>query len=195
MNKSIYYDEEAYRIAINWYEKGTEEEDSVFAFVSFWIVMNQLYNYGQLRTESDRVRLNEYIKRNKEDLIKIIDFDAEYLDVFMENPVLDGKLMPLGIDWSNPERQIRREADDIMGNFFDASEVSKIVRNHLLLIDDETNKHLRIKVLFSYIYSVRCNLLHGNKSLDSERNWRLINSSAEILRICLPTLIKTTFRR
>ena len=73
--------------------------------------------------------------------------------------------------------------------------LKRIARDYVNINNSNKNPKERIQSLFQSMYRVRCNLFHGTKNPDIERDYRLVESSAEILEICLPALYAKTFNR
>ena len=189
----LYMAEEPPRIAKEWFNRGKNEEDTVFAFICYWITFNQLYSYCAQDRMSERELIKDFI-RNYRDIFKsCLDFSDPMMDVFFEAPVLEKSASATGLDWFQSKAGILDELYDMIGFYYDKGECRHIMNMHLDLLNDGNNKLSRIQILFMYIYQVRCNLFHGNKTPTPERDWRLVESSAQILEIVLPKLIVEVF--
>lgn len=191
----VHTDEAPVTIAREWFDRGRRESDAVFAFISYWITFNQLYNYGRADEGTDRDRIRDFIRQHADAFITCLDFDADYLDVFMESPVMAGSVRAPELDWSYGSVGMLTDKlyDAVGSESYIHKKCGDIVRNHIKLIDDDIDPLKRIMILFDYIYQVRCNLFHGHKTPSPERNWRLIDSSAQVLEVCLPELMKEVF--
>ena len=199
----ISYEQYPIEIANVWFERGKNESDEVFKFVSYWITFNQLYNYGISETEreSEVSRIRDYCRRHEAVLVDVIDFDAPYLKEFRTRPVLSGFNRVDRLDWRAGEKYItekiletqyhgkKREEPEIM------KRCRQVARRFTSLCNDRTNPEDRVNALFQTMYQVRCNLMHGAKNPTPERDFCLISGAAQVLEDCLPVLIPETFRR
>ncbi len=192
----VHTDEAPFIIAREWFDRGSRESDSVYAFISYWITFNQLYNYDAEDIGSDRDKIMDFIRRHSDIFISCVDFNADYLDVFMESPVMAEDVRAPELDWSyESEHALTDRLYAAVGSrVYNRRKCADIVAGHIDLIDDDIAPLKRIRILFSYIYQVRNNLFHGHKTPSPERNWRLVDSSAQILEACLPDLMKAIFK-
>lgn len=174
-------------------QPGENEEDTVFAFISYWITFNQLYSYCAQDRMSERELIKDFIRNYREIFKNCLDFSDAMMDVFFEGPVLEKSASAAGLDWSQSKAGIIDDLCDKVGFYFDKGECRHIMNMHLDLLNDGNSKMNRIQILFMYIYQVRCNLFHGNKTPTPERDWRLVESSAQVLEKVLPTLIAEVF--
>lgn len=181
------------RIAKEWFNKGKAEKDVVFAFICYWITFNQLYSYYAQPRLSERGMVEDFIRQHRNSFKSLIDMSDPIVDVFLEAPVLEKSATAVGIDWTQSEADILDNLCDKIGNYYSEGESRSIMKRHIRLIDEDNNKLDRIIVLFMYIYQVRCNLFHGNKTPTPKRDWRLVESSSQILGTVLPTLIFDVF--
>jgi len=190
------------RIVKEWYERGTNEKEALFKFVSYWIVFNQLYNYGieNLDDYSETRRIQFFCRDHIDVLADIIDFDTPYLDEMKSSPVIDGTAI---VDLENKdgdEKAIAIELFKKMSNRrSDRDSVKKrcswIASDYIRIRDNSTREDTRIISLFMTMYRVRCNLFHGMKRPNAERDYNLVRDSATILEECLPALMVDTFGR
>lgn len=196
------YERYPYEIARQWFERGQKEEDNVFRFVSYWIVFNQMYNYGvndyERTTETERIM--DFCRKHVETLIDTVNFDADYLNEFKARPVISSHHTVDELDWRGGEDYIARkiyerlgrrngERDNVLYN-----KCFNIAKEFVGLCDYRSNPKKRITLLFLTIYRIRCNLFHGMKNPQPKRDFRLISDSADILEECLPALMDEVFR-
>lgn len=191
----IHTDEAPGMIAREWFNRGSRESDAVFAFISYWITFNQLYNYDRADEGTDRDRIRDFIGQHADIFLASLDFNEKYFDVFTEAPVLAEAVRAPDLDWSYAsERILTSKLYDAIGSkLYSRTRCGDIVADHIDLIDEGSKPLRRIEILFDYIYQVRNNLFHGHKTPSPERNWRLVDSSAQVLEACLPELMKEVF--
>lgn len=202
MNNFNYsYERYPYELARQWLERGQKESDTVFRFASYWIVFNQMYNYGIDDFEGNKeiYRIGVFCRKHTNTLLDNIDLDGDYLNEFKSRPVISSYETVEIIDWRGGEDYIarkiyeklnRRNRDDrvLYNKCFD------IAKEFVALCDYNEMPEARIKALFMTIYRVRCNLFHGMKNPTPKRDFRLISDSADILEECLPVLMDEVFR-
>ena len=181
-----------YEIAEGWFDKGQNEE-TVFKFISYWIVFNHLYNYGLIDIDEkrERKRIEEFCKNNMETLVQTIDFSKLDLSAFLDKPVISGSKIIKGIDgFTSRDSIIERVKDSIYkpdpkeGKLLDKALKDNALKDKILkekalkekdlkekaerIADDYLNIRgsdieKKILSLFNEIYTVRCNLFHGSK--------------------------------
>ena len=106
------------RIVKEWYERGTNEQEVFFKFVSYWIVLNQLCNYGveNFTEVYETTRIRNFCRKHNDVLVSIIDFNASYIDEMKSDPVIEGTAY---VDFENKdghERAIANELFEKMSN-------------------------------------------------------------------------------
>lgn len=202
-------------LAKGWYERGKEEVNrttgayddrndvaDLFRFVSYWIAFNHLYNYGidDIEETDEITRIKNYCDDHMETLINLIDFDAEYMNVFKDRPILSWQGSPNQFDWSSPN------AEEYIANSlfrrYNRLSIKKLrakcryaAQDFININDNSKPVEERIKSLMISIYKVRCNLFHGMKTPDPGRDYDLVKNSADVLETCLEELINETFHR
>lgn len=160
-----------------WYKFGIEHNNPFFVkFMTLWFAFNCEYkNYpGILRDDNGNPRLDrnskqiddvEYMKitewcdARKKKLESIYDevFKSPLIDIFMEKEVDD----------------MRKE------------HATRINRENYNVLKYSVDEYERTLALFQTMYQVRCNLFHGSKSPNVERDFELVRCSGEILEIYL----------
>ncbi len=188
-----------YLITNKYYTMGQNEPNDVFRFVAYWIAFIQLVNRDTIAPEhvGETTRIKDYCKSKADKLVKVIDFDADYMSVFKERPIVKGTERVSRIHRDNTKEYIEdcvlRELET-RGDLVNSSDdISKIAQDFKNITNPNADMKVRIPSLFCSIYRVRCNLFHGSKSLIEERDANLIKASADILGRCLDELIKMTF--
>lgn len=189
------------KITREWFRRGRMESDPVFKFVSYWLAFIQLFNYGlskfDLEQEGESTRIIDYCKDKTDILYDLIDFDADYLKVFRDRPVVKGTEKTGRIDVQQNraeiEELIKKQLDKTNDKTNSSDDIQKIAKDYKTLCNPKASNKDKVKALFCSIYRVRCNLFHGSKRPDPGRDLELIKSSCEILEICIPRLIDCTY--
>lgn len=135
-------------------------------FISDWVSFNTLYN--TLNVGSERDRLMNLI----EQLIPALD--AERILTCLTDPIAFFSQLPPGnmrLDTADPDFR-RRCSEDLT-----------IVNN------TSVDSVKRLSHLMSVVYQVRCNLLHGDKDPDVQRDNDLVDRSKQVMNEVLPALI------
>lgn len=189
-------------IVKEWYERGQQEKEAMFKFVSYWIVFNHLYNYNlkDIETSYETGRIRDYCYQHMNVLVDTVDFNASYLDEMKSSPVIPDTFQTNHIDWNGEQEYIEEKLYELLarGRNEDGRLRSKceyIARDYINICDESAKSRKRIVSLFMTIYRVRCNLFHGMKRPYPGRDYNLVRDSADILERCLPGLIEDTFRR
>lgn len=203
--QNLHIDQVPKTIANEWFDRGKNEE-TLFRFVSYWIVFNHLYNYGltNIDDKNERCRIEDYCKRHMPTLINTLDFRELKLDEFLSNPVIPGSRTVDDILPFESKDKIKEKILNVLyhynlnnNNSKDKyreieGKAEKIAEEYLNIRG--SNKRKKIMSLFSAMYTVRCNLFHGNKTPHPSRDYYLVEESASILEKCLESLIKETFK-
>ena len=162
--------------AIEWYGYGLDENNEfVIKFMMHWIAFNWLYNGCGKGPERDRIIGFCLETENYERLSRYNPFDTTEFEVFSEKAVrrvermqdtqsADSKDQEQDAKPARRARRGRPNNDDL------------VYRNLL-----EATGKIRVTNLLLAIYRVRCNLFHGSKSLQDERDLQLVYSSAVIM--------------
>ena len=157
---------------MNWYNFGIEHNDPFFVkFVSLWMAFNEKYmdfpgfnNFKNIY-DVEYEKINEFCDSPKystklESVHEKI-FNSPFIKIFMDQPVKDMK---------------------------QGYETSYNKRNHNNLLHKTGIE--QTKALLQTIYQVRCNLLHGSKSPDVQRDINLVRYSGEILEIYMNAIME-----
>ena len=157
-----------------WYKFGVEHNNPFFIkFMTLWFAFNCMYKKykgtheykdekGKIQTRDDveYEKINEWCEDKKnEEKLKLVHnriFNSPFIEIFKEGPVIDMKK-------GHETYPNKNNYENLMSS----------------------NGNLQMKGLFQTMYQVRCNLFHGNKSPDNNRDLELVRCSGEILEICL----------
>ncbi len=162
---------------MNWYQFGIEHNDPFFVkFVALWMGFNEKYISfpGKLKFIDNETRatkiiydvetekINEFCDENACIIESIHEkvFNSPFINVFTKEPVKDMKKGYL---------------------------TGKNKKNYNNLINK--NGIVQTKALLQTIYQVRCNLFHGSKSPDEQRDIALVRCSGEIMEMYMNAII------
>ena len=162
-----------------WYKFGVEHNNPFFIkFMTLWFAFNCMYkkypgihtykdeksNEIKTRDDVEYEKINEWcndeINKKKLQLLHNKIFKSPLIEIFKEKPVID---MKKGFETKANKK-----------NF-----------NNLI----SSNYDNQIHGLFQTMYQIRCNLFHGSKSPDDNRDLELVRCSGEILELCLNAFI------
>ena len=182
-------------------DKENDKDKELFRFIYYWIAFNQMYNFVSDFDEdkSETLRIKQFCDRYGRIIFDSLDFDADYMKIFKERPIVKWFDMPGIYDW----RQGEKGVEEFVRNRFKGRSNSRdfdkyckdTAKNYVGICNPRGSNSERAEALMLSIYRVRCNLFHGSKDPDRERNGRLIHSAAQILEIILPALKEEIFRR
>ena len=140
--------------ALEWYKYGLEKnDDAIVKFMTHWIAFNWLYS--ECRSSSRTLEseaIEKYCEKHYSELSKFNAFASPAITVFQERPVHD---------------------------VFKGRVTAEGTDRYNSLIHDTGLKQLTSLILT--IYHVRCNLFHGSKSLNLDRDVELVRASSIIL--------------
>lgn len=136
-----------------------------FDFLRHWAALNCLY--GEDRAGAERDRLTNFVQ--------------QYL------PESVGLELIQGID-SSARAIIETPPGDMRRDSSDARFRAKSVELSQEYRDETKPSNFRIARLMGLIYQVRCNLFHGDKNPDSDRDMTLVRSSNVVMRAVVPAL-------
>lgn len=137
--------------AREWLERGNQEKDPVDAFSNFWRWFNNLFFHIVSSTERDKIKAFLNQKISEADAEEILHAHTDEIAYLLSQPVID----------------MRRNGRDTKPNIeaFNAA----------------TDYLTKLKELFLVIYQVRCNLEHGQKSPNRERDVHLCQSASPLV--------------
>ena len=192
VNKGIHLAECPHKLVNGWIERGNKEEDVLFKFVSYWIAINQLYNYHGDEDDSESERIKAFSRKYYKEIAATVDYQADYMKIFKERPILRWYDTTDRYDWRMGNEFVSERIMNKFSNRQDMpyfeSNCKDAARCYVRICDPKYNDSFKSEALLMSIYRVRCNLFHGNKDPDLRRNYDLIESSARILEILLPVL-------
>ncbi len=137
--------------ANEWHQRGEAMQDPIEALSNFWRGFNNLFS--AVAQGSERSKIKAYIESELS--------EDQALEILLSNQA--------GIRYLLSEPVI-----DMRGNGRDTSSSMRS------FIEDPANLQ-RLVHLFMVIYQIRCNLEHGQKSPNLERDVRLCQSAAPIV--------------
>lgn len=135
-------------------------------FIQDWVSFNTCYNTVEGRRERDR--LTDIVRQciSPDEAIRLLDDLAEHIAFFT--------LLPPGNDRKAPhDPDFRRQSTQDLE-----------VVNDLAATPPERLAHL-----MSVVYTVRCNLVHGDKDPDLERDRDLVRHSRVVLEEVLSSML------
>ena len=152
-----------------WYEYALKTgDDSIAKFMMHWIAFNWIYCNNQ--SGSERKQIERICETRYDDLRLYNPFNnPESVDVFIKAPVLD-------IRGNN-----RKHENPRCPSQMDPWQLHETVCRGQGLE--------RVQCLLLTIYQVRCNLFHGSKRPDVERDQELVRSSAVIMQRYMEALL------
>lgn len=204
--QSLHLDRVPKTIAKEWFDRG-KNEDTLFKFVSYWIVFNQLYNFGvsNIDNTTERERINKYCRNHIRVLKQKLDFTKLDLTEFYAGPVIQGSGTVNDVETNDSIIVIKEKILKKLSGFSLANrsnnienirelenKAKDIARDYINIRDNNGND--KIMSLFSEIYTVRCNLFHGSKTPTPSRDYFLVEESNAVLEMCLEDLMDDTFK-
>ena len=151
--------------ALEFYQKGLEEQDFLFRFFCYWISFCMLYTERFDYSESElRKRIVKQAEKENREI-----HDKEKIDVFCDDNLQ--LLMRADLFQNVEDINVLKERGEGIGRPVGLSDGIK----------DESG----IADIYKSIYNVRCNLFHGIKALKSDRTKRLMKASSNLLETTL----------
>lgn len=147
---------------LNRAEKEVGDENAVFRFFCLFIAFNYLYKeYKNVKRKDGKSRSNS----EKEQINLLLDEAQKHIREFRPYEVLDADSEIL----KTPVKSVQNLRS---GN------TKEVISKEKLAQKD-------IKELFHSVYTVRCNLFHGSKVLNEERDKKLVAECSTILEYFL----------
>ncbi len=169
-----------FRYIKNWMEKPTNGSYPGYEkYIYYWIAFNVFYNlnyfnknpYKTIWNSKEIDRVLDSIKKLKEDkkndlVSKIFSICPDYLD-FLKNFTLEGY-----------DKETKQKYD--------------LVKS---LLEAYTSKNVEVtlKELLNCLYVIRCNVFHGIKEPNNDKQNKLLEQSADILNQILISLLEPYF--
>ena len=151
-----------------------DNQKDIFEFIIYWIAFNRLYNsFSNKAFEWEKIR--EYIgdkyKSNPKYFKKLYNStNNSDINILIKYPILNkGENICENIDYMN-KRILNEREEWSLTIYQDYHKKNK------------SNDEEKSKDLFEMIYKVRCNLIHGGKEVDVERDRELIRASRNIMK-------------
>ncbi len=137
--------------ASEWLERGNQEIDPIDSFSNYWRGFNNLYFGVANGPERDKIRV--FLCRNisEENADTILQSHANEISYLLSQPVID----------------MRGNGRDTAGN--------------IQAFNNENNSLLKLQEVFMIIYQVRCNLEHGQKSPNRDRDILLCQNASPLV--------------
>lgn len=155
--------------AYEWYKRGNDTSDPIESFANFWRGFNNLY--ANLSKGDERKKIQAFLNNRicETGALHILSTHADCIDYLLSEPVID-----------------------MRGNGKDT------VRN-ITAFSATSNALIKLKEVVLVVYQVRCNLEHGQKSPNRERDVLLCSNAApiieELIKMELKNSAKTTTTR
>ena len=151
-------------IAKQWYQyaQNIGTDDVYFRFMIAWMAFNYLYSEISIGSKIGDV---------------VIDAEAKQIKAYIKlhRPVLS-RFNAFETKWIEP--------------YMEAKVTSKRLKDYLSERNWSDIQQRRIDGLLLSIYTVRCNLFHGNKSPEIERDYRLVEAGWHIVEGYLKELLR-----
>ena len=191
-DKMIHLDDCPRKLVSGWIARGNKENDVLFKFVSYWIALNQLYNFDGDDNKKERSRIKSFSRKYAQKIVEALEFNADYMKIFKERPILAGFNTTGEYDWKEEPDSIAQKIINRFkshkGRLYFESNCKDAANYYVWMNNPNRESEDKAEALLMSIYQVRCNLFHGNKDPELKRNYDLIESSARILEILLPVL-------
>ncbi len=155
-------EEERKAIAIEWYKLGMQKEQEAACDTFTPFIMYWIaFNclYNICRNKYEHERIGAYCGKRVKILKRYNAFKQKEIAIFMNGAVYDM--------WGDDQGKCK-------------------MRYQKLVENDEKDK---IIALFKTMYQVRCNLFHGSKRIDDNRDKELVKSATVILKGYLEVLL------
>lgn len=137
--------------AREWFQRSRERSDSMDAFSDLWRAFNSLYATNRLRSEQEKIQA----------------FLAAHVPEAQAAEVLEAHPSEVGYLLSQPVIDMRGNGRDTTQNI-----------QRYTAASDSLSK---LKEVFLVIYQVRCNLKHGQKSMNRERDVQLCSAAVPLM--------------
>ena len=160
-------DSERYRCihAAKWCEYGQKTDDEVVKFMLYWVAFNWLYNDDHYRPPKP----NGEVLSEREIIINFVK--KEYTKLINYDPFKapEGKFF------------LRRGPVKDQRNGVSQSKDYKKIKSR--------DSYVRVEGMFMTLYTVRCNLFHGNKEYNERSDSAVVCAAAKIIGEYLKTVL------
>lgn len=134
-----------------WHERGSQASDPIDAFSSFWRGFNNLYFSIGTGQEREKIRTFLQLHISEERASQMLSTNVGCVDYLLSEPVAD-----------------------MRGNGKDTSP-------NIEAFNAATSSLAKLEQVIMVVYQVRCNLEHGQKSPNRDRDVQLCQCSAPII--------------
>jgi hypothetical protein len=140
-----------------WLERGKQTTEPIDAFSNFWRGFNNLFSSVGHGHGQERDQIRSYLGANvtSEQAQEVLDINVSNIDFLLSQPVID-----------------------MRGSGRDTA-------LHIEAFNNVADPKAKVSELFMVIYQVRCNLEHGQKSPNSDRDVRLCECAAPVISYVL----------
>ena len=168
--------------ALSWLNSAEQATDVDIRFIALWISFNAAYGVdNELERSSTGEQYNQFIN-------KIIELDHEQLiypliwQQFTNSIrlILDNKYIYQPF-WNQQNGQAN------FNHWEDSFKTAKIVSQKMLMSQDSAGL---LSVVFSRLYTLRNQIIHGGASWNSSLNRSQINDANKLLMELMPTILK-----
>lgn len=168
--------------ALSWLQSAEQTADADMQFITLWIAFNAAYGVdNELERSSSGEQYNQFIS-------KIIELDREQLiypliwQQFTNSIrlILDNKYIYQPF-WNQQNGQAN------FNHWEDSFKSAKIVAQKMLINKDSAGV---LSVVFSRLYTLRNQIIHGGASWNSSLNRSQINDANKFLMEIMPIIIK-----
>jgi hypothetical protein len=137
--------------AREWLERGVQEVDPIDSFSNYWRGFNNLY-FG-VGNGPERNKIRKFLSQNiaEVDADAILQSHANEISYLLSQPVID----------------MRGNGSDTAGD--------------IQAFNTENNPLVKLQEVFMVIYQVRCNLEHGQKSPNRDRDIKLCQNASPLV--------------
>lgn len=159
---------------IEWQAKASSESDPFNKYVSMFIAYNVFYNlYAKKKSENPNVDFAFRDNERAADTMTLVEPNQLFpsLEADLEEYL---SIIPVFREehWSKPNSLAKVPISQALKKNFDAG-----------------NKKETIDMLIKWLYKVRCNLVHGEKSYNDPSQRKLLETSAKLLSEILRHLV------
>ena len=137
--------------AHEWHDRGTTSNDPIDAFANFWRGFNNLFAAQGKAQEREKIRAFIQASVTEDRAADILESAKHSVNYLLSEPVVD----------------MRGNNKDTAGN--------------VAAYGTATTERAKLEELAMIIYQVRCNLEHGQKSPNRQRDVQLCASSSPII--------------
>lgn len=161
-----YFPKEWKRRAKIWIKKAERTNDEFDKYFSLYVAFNILYNIYYFTSEDGRANKCSSDSRRADNIVKLI-LDPKQFVIHNEN-LIKKYIYSIPIFGEEYWRRCRKNKGE---------GISKLLKNAF----ENKNYSEVVKQLNRWLYKVRCNLFHGEKSADISKQKKLLGESCKLL--------------